>query len=129
MAEFAYNNAKNTSIGYTPFKLKYGFYLKVSYKEDVDPCSRSKTADQLFNELQTLMSICRENLWHTQELLKYYHDKYAKLRNYTSRNKVWLNSKYIKTKRNRKLKFKFFAPFQVLYPLGKQAYKLELAKK
>ena len=26
MAEFAYNNAKNASTGYTPFKLNYGFH-------------------------------------------------------------------------------------------------------
>ena len=44
-------------------------------------------------------------------------------------NKVWLNSKYIKTKQNRKLEAKFFGPFQVLYPVAKQVYKLELSKK
>ena len=38
-----------------------------------------------------------------------------------------MNSKYIKTKLNRKLQAKFFGPFQVLYPVGKQAYKLELS--
>ena len=42
---------------------------------------------------------------------------------------IWLSSKYLKTKRNRKLKAKFFGLFQVLYPVGKQAYKLKLLKK
>ena len=40
-----------------------------------------------------------------------------------------MNSKYIKTKRNRILEFKFFEPFRVLHLVGKQAYKLELPKR
>ena len=129
MAEFAYNNAKNISTGYTSFELNCGFHPRVSYKEDVDPRSRSKTADQLATELQTLMSVCRENLQHAQELQKRYHDKHAKPKSYAPGDKVWLNSKYIKTKRNCKLEFKFFGPFRVLHPVGKQAYKLELPKR
>ncbi len=38
MAKFAYNNLKNASTGHTPFELNCGFYLQVSYEEDVDPC-------------------------------------------------------------------------------------------
>ena len=70
----------------------------------------------------------RENLKYAQELQKRAHDKGTKRRSYASGEKVWLNSKYIKTKRNQKLEAKFFAPFRVLYPVGSQAYKLELPK-
>ena len=75
------------------------------------------------------MIVCRENLHHAQELQKRAHDKGVKPRSYASSDKVWLNSKYIKTKQNRKLKAKFFGPFQVLHPVGRQAYKLELPRK
>ena len=40
-----------------------------------------------------------------------------------------MNSKYIKTKCNLKLETKFFRSFQVLHPLGSQAYKLKLPKR
>ena len=62
MAEYAYNNAKYNSTGYTPFELNYAFHPRVSYEKDVDPHSRSKTGDQLATDLQTLMLLCRENL-------------------------------------------------------------------
>ena len=129
MTEFAYNNAKNASTGHTPFELNCGFYPRMSYKEDVDPRSQSKSADKLSTELRELMIVCRENLHHAQELRKRGHNKGVKPRSYAPGNKVWLNSKYIKTKRNRKLEAKFFGPFRVLHPVGKQAYKLELPKK
>ena len=129
MAEFAYNNARNASTGHTPFELNCGYHPRMSYEEDVDSRSQSKSADELSAELRELMIICRENLHHAQELQKRAHDKGVKPRSYAPGEKVWLNSKYIKTKRNRKLEAKFFGPFQVLHPIGKQAYKLELPKK
>ena len=129
MAKFAYNNAKNTSTYHTPFELNCGYHPRVSFKEDTDSYSRSKTANELLAELRELMTVCRENLHHAQELQKQAHDKGVKPRSYAPGNKVWLNSKYIKTKQNRKLEAKFFGPFRVLHPVGKQAYKLELLKK
>ena len=52
-----------------------------------------------------------------------------KPQSYTPRGKVWLNSKYIKTKQNWKLKAKFFGFFQILHPVRKQAYKLNFPTK
>ena len=75
------------------------------------------------------MTICQQNIYHTQELQKRGHDKGIKLQSYAPGEKVWLSSKYLKTKRNRKLEAKFLGFFQVLHPVGKQVYKLELPKK
>ncbi len=58
MAEFAYNNAKNASTGHIPFKLNCGYHPKVSFKEDVDPRSRSCSANELAEELRELMEVC-----------------------------------------------------------------------
>ena len=129
MAEFAYNNTKNASSGHTPFELNYDYHPRMSYKKDVNPRSKSKSVNELSTELKELMIVCRKNLHHAQELQKQAHNKSVKPRSYAPSDKVWLNSKYIKTKRNRKLEAKFFGPFRVLHPVGKQAYKLELPRK
>ena len=67
------------------------------------------------------MIVCRENLYYAQELQKQAYNKGIKPRSYAPNNKIWLNSKYIKTKQNQKLEVKFFGPFWVLHPVEKQA--------
>ena len=121
IAEFVQNNAKNVSTGHTPFELNCGYYPRMSYKKDVDPHSQSKLAVKLSAKLRELIVVCQENLHDAQELQKRAHDMGVKPRSYAPRKKVWLNSKYIKTKRNQKLEAKFFGLFQVLYSVGKQA--------
>ena len=121
MAEFAYNNAKNASSGHTPFELNYGYHPRMSYEEDVDPRSHSKSANELLAELRELMIVCQENLHHAQKLQKRAQNKGVKPQSYAPGEKVWLNSKYIKTKCKQKLEAKFFGPFRVLYSVGKQA--------
>ena len=127
--EFAYNNAKNASTGHISFELNCGYHLCVSYKKDLDPRSKSKTAEELSFELQNFMAVCQQNLYHAQKLQKRAHNEGVKPQSYVPGDKVWLSSKHLKTKRNRKLEAKFFGPFWVLHPVGKQAYKLELPKK
>ena len=39
MAEFAYNNSKNASIGHTPFKLNCDYHPRMLYEKKVDPRS------------------------------------------------------------------------------------------
>ena len=124
MMEFAYNNAKNASTDHIPFKLNCGYHSRVSFKENVDSCSRSCFANKLAEELRKLIEVCCQNLHHVQELQKRAHDKEVKSNSYTLSEKVWLNSKYIKIKKNKKLESKFFGPFQVLHVVEKQAYKL-----
>ena len=80
MAKFAYNNTKNASTGYTPFELNCGYHPRVSYEEDIDSCSKSKSADDLAKELRELMAMCQENLQHAQDLVKRAHDKGTKPR-------------------------------------------------
>ena len=129
MAELAYNYAKNGSNGHMLFELNCGYHFRMSYNEDIDLRSESKSADKLLAELRELIIVCWENLYYVQELQKRAHYIRVKSRSYAPGEKVGLNNKYIKNKRNRKLEAKFFEPFQVPHPVGKQAYKLKLPKK
>ena len=64
MAKFAYNNAKNTSNGHTPFELNCDYYFRILYKEKVNSHSKSKSADELSAELGELIIVCWENLYY-----------------------------------------------------------------
>ncbi len=129
MVEFTYNNAKNASTGHILFKLNCGYHPRVFFKEDVDLRSRSRYADKLAEELRELIEVCYQNLLYAQELQKRAYNKGVKSRSYVLSEKIWLNSKYIKTNRNKKLENQFFEPFQILHAVRKQAYKLELSTK
>ena len=58
MAEFAYNNAKNASIGHILFKFNCYYHSKVSFKEDVDLHLRFCFANKLAKELGELIEVC-----------------------------------------------------------------------
>ena len=70
MVEFAYNNAKNASTGHTLFKLNCGFHLRVFFRNNIDPRSKSCSANKLAKKLIELIDICQQNLFHAQELQK-----------------------------------------------------------
>ena len=57
------------------------------------------------------MAACQQNFYHTQKLQTQAHNKDVKPQNYTPGNKVWLSSKHLKTKWNRKLEDKFLGRF------------------
>lgn len=51
MAKFAYNNAKNASIGHILFELNCGYHLYISYNKDIDSYSRLKLTKKLLSKL------------------------------------------------------------------------------
>lgn len=76
IAEYAYNNTKNTSTGYIYYKFNCDFLLEVFYKKYVDLLSKSKVVDKLIAELSKLTNNCQKNLKHTQEFPKQHYDKH-----------------------------------------------------
>ena len=68
MARFAHNNAQIANISHMAFKLNCDYHPCISFKENTNPCSQSKSANELSAELRDLITVCQENLQHTQEL-------------------------------------------------------------
>ena len=93
ISKFAYNNAKNASTGHTFFKLNSVYHPWMSYNEDINLSSKSKSADELSADLQEPMTVCRKNFYHAQEFWKQARNKVVKPRSYAPSDKVWLNSK------------------------------------
>ena len=63
MVKFAYNNTKNASTGYTLFQFNCSYYFKVFFEKDVDPHSKSRSANKLAEKLE-LMEVCYQNLFY-----------------------------------------------------------------
>ena len=57
MAEFPYSNITNASTGHTLFEFNCGYKLIVFFKENVDPCSKSCSANKQAEKLRELMKI------------------------------------------------------------------------
>ena len=68
MAESAYNNAKNASTGHTLSELICGYHFRVSFEGDINPRSKSRSADKRVGELRELIEVCCQNLLHAHEL-------------------------------------------------------------
>ena len=128
MAEFAYNNSVNASTRISPFEVMLGYSPRMTFEEPVDPRAKSVSAQQHARHLSNLMSVLRENLMEAQRYQKQYADKHSKPMQFAVGDFVWLRGKNIWTKRNRKLEWKQFGPFEVVDKLGSQAYRLAIPK-
>lgn len=69
MAEFAYNNAKNSSTSYTSFKFNDRYHsYKVLFKKDIKPHLKSCFANKQAEKLKKLVLIDCQNLFYKQKL-------------------------------------------------------------
>ena len=60
MAEFVYNNTKNASSGHMSFELNCRYYSQMLYKNNIDPRSKSKSADKPSIELKELIIVLQK---------------------------------------------------------------------
>ena len=70
MDEFAYNNAKNANTSHILLEHNCKYHLQVFYKKDLDLRLKLRIAEELYSELQELMTACQQNIYHAQEFQK-----------------------------------------------------------
>ena len=68
MTEFAYNNSWQVSTMISPFGALLGYHPRMSYKDNRDPRSKSRAADENMAALCELMKELKVNLTESQEL-------------------------------------------------------------
>jgi hypothetical protein len=131
LAEFAYNNAKNSSTQMSPFYANYGYHPRASLTVRTEPSSyENPAAESLVQHLEMIHNELRLGLEHAQETYKRKFDRKVKpAPPFGVGDLVWLNRKNITTTRpSSKLDFKRFGPFKILKVVGesKSAFQLEL---
>lgn len=82
VAEFAYNNFKNASIGHIPFELNCQYHLWVFFKDECNAQFKSFFANELAIKLKELINIYCQNLLYAQDLEKQAYDKGIKPQSY-----------------------------------------------
>jgi hypothetical protein len=125
-AEFAYNNAENSSTKMSPFFANYGFHPRfdtIPHEEEQVP-----SAESFLDRLKTIHDQLRLNLSDARDAYKNTADaRRLPTPDIKVGDHVWLNAKNIKLKtRSKKLSPRNLGPFKVISQVSDVNFKLEL---
>lgn len=127
--EFWYNNIKNAITIYIIFKIKFGYYYWVLFKNKINIHLKFSWVNKLAKKLRKIIIILYQNIFYFQKFQKKVFKKYVKSKTYTHSKKTYFNIKKFQKQLNYKSKNKIFTIFYILYLLNKQNYKLKLLNK
>ena len=121
-AEFALNNRKHSSTGYSPFELDMGRQPNMPGTAPLG--NKNPHADELMNEICTKWAECKERLAKVAEVMRLRKGTAVEFK---KGEKVWLDTTNINTSRPmKKLAEKRVGPFEILQKVGSSSYKLKL---
>ena len=128
MVELTINSLPNSSTGYSPFFLNYGFHPTVPVellKGDEEVSNES--VNSFVSRVRRTWDQARENLEKSVRLQQKYYNQRHRSFEFEEGDLVLLSSKNLSMKGvPGKLKRKFVGPFKVIEKIGTQAYKLQL---
>lgn len=130
LAEWWYNTHYHTASHTTPYEIVYNqpppLHLPYLANE-----SSNREVDRSMQRREAMISDLKFHLQRAQDRMKYYSDQHRTDRVFVEGDWVWLKlqpykQSSVQLRRNQKLSFKYFGPFQILAKVGKVAYKLKL---
>ena len=129
LAEVAYNNATQTSTGFSPWFATKAFHPRTPTTVEISPTTSLPIGAQNFVDKMTkIQKEMTENMEEAKRRQKKYADQERReTEEYREGQKVWLKAVNIKTQRpSKKLDDKYLGPYQIERVLGKNVVKLAL---
>ena len=126
LAEFAYNNRIHSSTRRTPFELDSGQHPRMGTEPRMT--TNVEAAEEFVERIQKATEEAKAALHQAAEDMARFHDaRRGKEVVFKVGEKVWLDSRNIKTTRPaKKLDDKWFGPFTIIEVVSDNAYKLKL---
>jgi hypothetical protein len=125
MAEFAYNNSYQASIGTTPFRALYGYDPTIEI--NVDENGKFPSLHERWSKMEEIRKKATDEWKRVQERQKKYVNKNRKELILGVNQLVLLNTKNLKLRTpKKKLSHKYIGPFKIIDVHGSNAYRLEL---
>jgi hypothetical protein len=128
-AEFAYNNAKNASTGFSPFQAWQANNPIAPGKEEILPSITNESIEIRLKGMAEMRAKLEENLRNAVARQAAYYDKRHVPTEFHVGQEVLLSTKNLTSWRpNKKFDLKYDGPFKIVEAVGKQAYRLRLPK-
>jgi hypothetical protein len=128
LAEFTYNNRIHSATRRTPFEIDTGQHPRIG--TEPHRTTQIEAAEQFVDRIEKIREEAQSALKQAAEDMARFHNRHrGKQMSLKVGDKVWLESRNIKTKRpTKKLDDKWFGPFPITQVISENAYKLKLTR-
>jgi transposase InsO family protein len=128
--EIAFNNAKQSSTGFTPYYLNSGQEIRLPLDATLPLVDgNNPLAAERVRRLHEDLMMAREHIERAQKRQAKYADQHRRHVTFAVGDRVLLSTEHLRmigVKRTPKLTFKYIGPFTVVRVVGSNAYELDL---